>query len=207
MHRASVTAMPRSLDYVHRRPGFLLKRCDQVTAALFAEHCSGFKVTPSQYGALCALREFPGTDQLAVGRLVGLDRSTAGLVIKGLAARGLVEREVNARDARRMQLRLSAEGRRLLAQMAPAARRAQAAALAVLPNTKRAQFLDMLQSFLAGHDAVIEPAGVMAGKPFGSRFDALLDSRTGPARSRRPRQVAGSRSARAGTRRSPPRLR
>jgi DNA-binding MarR family transcriptional regulator len=199
--------MPNPLEYVYRRPGFLLKRCDQVTAALFVEHCSGFKVTPSQYGALCALREFPGTDQLAVGRLVGLDRSTAGLVIKLLAARGLVEREVNARDARRMHLRLSAAGKRLLERMAPAARRAQEAALAVLPRGKRAQFLELLQKFLAGHDAVIEPAGVTAGKPFGSRFDALLDSRPGPARNRRARRVAGTRSPRNGTRRPRPRLR
>jgi len=199
--------MPNPLEYVYRRPGFLLKRCDQVTVALFVEHCSGFNVTPSQYGALCALREFPGIDQLAVGRLVGLDRSTAGLVIKLLAARGLVEREVNARDARRMHLRLSAAGRRLLAQMAPAARRAQEAALAVLPHAQRAQFLAMLQRFLVGHGAVIEPAGVMAGKPFGSRFDALLDSRAGPARKRRAGRIAGSRSPRTGTRRPRPRLR
>ena len=65
--------MTTSLQHVYLRPGFLLKRCHQVTAALFLDHCREFGVTPSQYGALRALEEFPGIDQLAVGRLIGLD--------------------------------------------------------------------------------------------------------------------------------------
>lgn len=184
--------MPISLQDVYLRPGFLLKRCHQVTAAIFAEHCREFGVTPSQYGALRALEEYPGLDQLAVGRLIGLDRSTSGLVIKLLAERGLLEREVNEQDARRMRLRLSPAGRRLLAQMEPVAKRAQEAALSVLPREKRAPFIELLNDFLRGHGAVIEPADVMSGKPFGSEFDALISTRPGKARAdaakRRPRK-------------------
>lgn len=183
--------MTTSLQNVYRRPGFLLKRCHQVTAALFLNHCRDFGVTASQYGALRALEEFPGIDQLAVGRLIGLDRTTAGLVVKLLAERGLLEREVNDQDNRRMRLRLSAAGRRLLASMEPAAARAQEAALAVLPPAKRSQFLEMLTDFLRGHDAIIEPSDVMAGKPFGSQFDALISSRPTV-----PRANAGKRPAR-----------
>lgn len=168
--------MTTSLQNVYLRPGFLLKRCHQVTAALFLTHCREFGVTASQYGALRALEEFPGIDQLAVGRLIGLDRSTAGLVIKLLAERGLLERTVNDQDNRRMRVRLSAAGRRLLARMEPAAGRAQEAALAALPAAKRKQFLALLADFLGGHDAIINPSDVMAGKPFGSRFDALISS-------------------------------
>lgn len=168
--------MTNSLQGVYVRPGFLLKRCHQVTAALFLDHCRDFGVTPSQYGALCALEEFPGIDQLAVGRLIGLDRSTAGLVVKLLAERGLLERSVNDQDNRRMRLRLSPAGRRLLASIEPAAGRAQKAALSALPPSKRKQFLALLGEFLRGHDAVIDPMEVMAGKPFGSRFDALISS-------------------------------
>jgi MarR family transcriptional regulator, lower aerobic nicotinate degradation pathway regulator len=158
---------------IYQRPGFLLKRCHQVTAALFAHHCGKFNITPSQYGALAALRELPGIDQLALGRLIGLDRSTAGLVIKLLSERGLVQRSVNDRDSRSMHLTLSSEGRRLLAEIEPAANRAQRAALDPLPAAKRSQFLALLQMFLRGHGAVIDPASVVAGKALGSRFDAL----------------------------------
>jgi len=169
--------MTTSLQNVYLRPGFLLKRCHQVTAALFLDHCRDFGVTASQYGALRALEEFPGIDQLAVGRLIGLDRTTAGLVVKLLAERGLLERVINDQDNRRMRLRLSAAGRRLLASIEPAATRAQEAALAVLPPAKRKQFLALLNDFLRGHDAIIDPSDVMAGKPFGSQFDALISSR------------------------------
>jgi MarR family transcriptional regulator, lower aerobic nicotinate degradation pathway regulator len=158
---------------IYQRPGFLLKRCHQVTAALFAHHCSKFSITPSQYGALAALRELPGIDQLALGRLIGLDRSTAGLVIKLLSERGLVQRSINDRDSRSMHLTLTPEGRRLLAEIEPAANRAQRAALDPLPAAKRSQFLVLLDMFLRRHGAVIDPASVMAGKVFGSRFDAL----------------------------------
>src|SRR3990167_5126284 len=71
----------------------------------------------------------------------------------------------------------SAGGRRLLASIEPAATRAQEAALAVLPPAKRKQFLALLNDFLRGHDAIIDPSDVMAGKPFGSQFDALISSR------------------------------
>jgi MarR family transcriptional regulator, lower aerobic nicotinate degradation pathway regulator len=177
--------MTTSLQSVYLRPGFLLKRCHQVTAALFLDHCRDFGVTASQYGALRALEEFPGVDQLAVGRLIGLDRSTAGLVVKLLAERGLLERTVNDRDNRRMHLRLSAAGRRLLASMESAAGRAQEAALSVLAPAKRKQFLVLLNDFLRGHDAIINPMDVMAGKPFGSRFDALIGSRPVARRARK----------------------
>lgn len=169
------------LRSVYRRPGFLLKRCHQVTAALFVEHCREFGITPSQYGALCALREFPGIDQLALGRLIGLDRSTIGLVVKLLSGRGWIERSVSDRDNRSMHLQLSAAGRRLLAGIEPAARRAQEAALAVLPAATREQFIGLLEMFLEGHGALIDPADVVAGKSAGSGFDAQL----GAARRRR----------------------
>ena len=159
------------LQDVYGRPGFLLKRCHQITAALFANYCRDFNVTPSQYGALCALREYPGVDQLALGRLVGLDRHTAGLVVRLLAGRGWIERSVNNSDNRSMQLRLSAAGERLLAKIEPTARRVQQAALASLPRAKRKQFLELLELFLRGHDALINPADIVAGKFVGSRFD------------------------------------
>jgi MarR family transcriptional regulator, lower aerobic nicotinate degradation pathway regulator len=182
----------KSLHHVYRRPGFLLKRGHQVSAAIFVDHCREFNVTPSQYGALCALREFPGIDQLAVGRLIGIDRSTAGLVIKLLAGRGLIERSINFSDNRRKKLTLSAAGRKLLAAIGPMARRIEERALAALPSGKREQFLTLLECFLEGHGAMINPEDVIAGKPFGSQFDAQIDSR-GDAVSR------GRRTAEAGT--------
>lgn len=151
-----------SLQDMYRRPGFLLKRCHQVSMAIFLAECREFSITQSQYGCLRALILYPGIDQICLGRLVGLDRSTAGLVIKALSDRGLIERVVNDTDKRRMRLKVSADGERLLRDIAPLAARAQERVLKGLPRESRAAFLDMLQSFLAGHDAVINVDQVLA---------------------------------------------
>ena len=151
------------LEDLYGRPGFLLKRCHQVAAAIFLDECSEFNVTPSQHGCLHALHEFPGIDQIALGRLVGLDRSTAGLVIKALSQRKLIDRVVNRYDKRRMRLKLSADGEHLLRTMEPAAARARDRVLRGLPRESRAAFTDLLKAFLAGHDALINVDEVLAG--------------------------------------------
>src|SRR3972149_8899777 len=99
------------LEDLYGRPGFLLKRCHQVAAGIFLDECSKFSVTPSQHGCLRALHEYPGIDQIALGRLVGLDRSTVGLVIKTLSERRLIERVIDRADKRRMQLKISVDGK------------------------------------------------------------------------------------------------
>jgi DNA-binding MarR family transcriptional regulator len=155
-------ATSHSLQRMYRRPGFLLKRCHQVAMAIFLEECQAYTITQSQYGCLRALQEYPGIAQIALGRLVGLDRSTAGLVIKALSERKLIERVINRADKRRMRLKISADGKRLLRAIAPVAARAQKRVLKSLPHKLHTVFLDMLESFLAGHGALIQVDEVLA---------------------------------------------
>lgn len=150
------------MDGLYGRPGYLLKRCHQVAAAIFIEECREFNMTPSQFGALMVFREFPGIDQIAMGRLTGLDRSTAGLVVKLLAERELIERCINLKDKRRMNIRLTEKGEQMLAAMASATERAQERVLAGLPPKSRAAFISLLEDFLIGHGATIDPAEVLA---------------------------------------------
>jgi MarR family transcriptional regulator, lower aerobic nicotinate degradation pathway regulator len=179
-----------SLQDMYRRPGFLLKRCHQVSMAIFLDGCREFNLTQSQYGCLRALEVCPGVDQIALGRLVGLDRSTVGMVIMTLSERGLIERVVNRRDKRRMRLKLSTAGKRLLIEIAPAAARAQERVLRVLPRESRAVFLDMLKTFLAGHDALIDVDEVLASLPALDREEPQRPSVARRSASRNPRRHA-----------------
>lgn len=156
-------ASSSALADLYRRPGFLLKRCHQTAVAIFVDECREFSMTPSQYGCLVALREYPGIDQLTLGRLVGLDRSTVGLVVKLLTERGLMERVVDRRDKRRLSLKLSDSGVQLLKAITPAAARAQERALNALPRESRAPFLELLLAFLEGHHAAIDVGEILAG--------------------------------------------
>ena len=151
------------LEDLHQRPGFLLKRCHQVSMAIFVEGCREFGMTPSQYGCLSALAECPDIDQLTLGRLLGFDRSTVGLVVKILHGRGLIERVVDRRDKRRLRLQISPRGAELLRASAGAAARVRERVLAGLPRAARAQFIALLQAFLEGHDAVIRVDEILAG--------------------------------------------
>ena len=150
---------------MYRRPGFLLKRCHQVAMAVFLEESRAHNITQSQYGCLRALHEYPGVDQIALGRLVGLDRSTSAMVIRTLSNRGLIRRVVDRRDKRRMRLQITPKGERLLDDIAPAAARAQERVLMGVPQRSRAAFLGMLERFLAGHGALIDVDEVLAMLP------------------------------------------
>jgi MarR family transcriptional regulator, lower aerobic nicotinate degradation pathway regulator len=179
------------LQDMYRRPGFLLKRCHQISMAIFLDECREFNITQSQYGCLRALQEFPGVDQIALGRLVGLDRSTASMVIKALSERGLIERVVNSRDKRRMRLKVSKSGEKLLTAITPAAARAQTRVIGGLPTESRATFLDLLEKFLAGHAALIDVHEVLAALP-GPDIKSAQQARQSSGRGR-PRRASRTR--------------
>ncbi len=140
----------------------MLKRVHQVATALFLEECSHCGMTPSQYQALCAIREYPGIAQSALGRLTGQDRSTIGLVVRLLLDRRLILFAASSSDRRSASIRLSNAGTRMLRQVAPAARRAHDRLLAALPEGKRAGFLALLHRLLDAHGANIDPASIVS---------------------------------------------
>jgi DNA-binding MarR family transcriptional regulator len=157
-----------SLAEIYRRPGFIVKRLHQVATALFLEECGRYNMTPSQYQALCAIREYPGIGQSALGKLTGQDRSTVSLVVKLLFDRGFIGRVVNSSDKRSASLRISESGAQMLREVAPAARRAQDRLLSALPEGKRAEFLALLHRLLDAHGAKIAPASVITDKGAGN---------------------------------------
>lgn len=150
-----------SLAKLYRRPGFMVKRLHQVATAIFLEECRRYNMTPSQYQALCAIREHPGIGQSALGKLTGQDRSTVSLVVQLLFDRGLIRRVVNSSDKRSASLRISESGMQMLREVAPAARRAQNRFLSALPAGKRAGFLALLNKLLDAHGAIIDPASIV----------------------------------------------
>ena len=60
------------------RPGYLVRRLNQIHYAMFYEECKTQNVTPVQYGVLTALSLSPWLDQTAIGMELGLDRTTTG---------------------------------------------------------------------------------------------------------------------------------
>ena len=137
-----------TLDDLYGRPGFMIRRAHQIAVSLFLDETGELGITNRQYGILFALRHQPGADQISVARLLGLDRSTTGMVIKKLEHAGLVGRGVGAGDRPPVSQQLKPARERKLVRLAEPAQRAHARALSAFTPQERAQFLALLDKFI-----------------------------------------------------------
>jgi DNA-binding MarR family transcriptional regulator len=133
--------------------GHQIRRSHQLAVALFAEELAGYDVTPLQYAALSAIAEQPDLDATRLGRLVAFDRSTLGNVLERLEGRKLIERHYRPGDKRTKRLHITAAGRRLLAEIAPAVGRSQDRFIAVLSAAEQRELRRILTKLIARHAA------------------------------------------------------
>lgn len=133
-----------------KRPGFLLRRCLQNSAAIFEQASGDLDITPRQYDYLYVLNQTGEIGQGELGALLGLDRSTNTLVLKILERKGWIERAVVSSDTRRRRIRLSAAGREIYQRARKAARSAQAAIAASLPPEELQVLLALLSKVIRG---------------------------------------------------------
>jgi DNA-binding MarR family transcriptional regulator len=143
------------------RPGYLVRRLHQIHSALFAEECKKFNLTPVQYGLLTVLRHHPGSDQVTIGKEVGIDRTNAAEVLARLAERGLVRRSRSERDRRSIVAFLTKAGEALLERSYAHMQRSQDRFLAPLPPSSRPLFMAMMVRLIEGK----APPGKAAGRP------------------------------------------
>ena len=141
------------LDEIYQRPGFMLRRAHQIAVGIFADECGEFDLTTTQHGVLTALLRFPALDQISLGRLLGLDRSTIGTVVKRLEERGLIQRGMSGDDRRRRVLHLTPEGERLQIAVGDAAARAQERLLSAFTPLEATMLLGLLTKLIEVNNA------------------------------------------------------
>lgn len=125
------------LQELYRRPGFMIRRCHQIAVSIFADECRDFDLTTTQYGILFVLSHHRGIDQISLARLLGLDRSTTGMVVGRLEERALLRRTVDPGDKRKRLLELTPAAEKLLVRVQPVVRRAQERLLAPFSAEER----------------------------------------------------------------------
>jgi len=141
------------LEQFYRRLGFMIPRVHQIAVSLFLEETGRLGISNRQRGILFALKHRPGIDQISVAKLLGLDRSTTGMVLGKLEADGLVKRTVGTQDKRRHHLQLTPAGEIMLAKLAGPARRARTRALSAFTPREQTLFLDLLGKFIEKFNA------------------------------------------------------
>ena len=137
-----------SLDSLYRRPGFLLRRAHQISAALFLEETAGLGLTTTQYGTMIVLRARGSLDQVGIATLVGIDRSTTALVVGKLEEAGYIERRDDEVDKRRKIITLSKMGHEVLERAAIPAERARQRVLDAFSARDSVKFLALLERFV-----------------------------------------------------------
>jgi DNA-binding MarR family transcriptional regulator len=141
------------LQELYRRPGFMVRRCHQIAVAIFADECRALDLTTTQYGILYVLSRHPGIDQISLARLLGLDRSTTGMVVGRLEERQLLRRTVDARDKRKRLLVLAPAGEKLLVSAQPVVQRAQERLMAPFSPDERHVLIGLLDRLIELDDS------------------------------------------------------
>jgi MarR family transcriptional regulator, lower aerobic nicotinate degradation pathway regulator len=135
---------PATLSRLYARPGFLLRRAHQISAAVFEDECRAVQLTPAQFGVLTVLRAHPRLGQSTLARALGFDKVTVLRVLRGLQARGLVARE-SAEGKRNVSVTLTPEGEKLLAEAQKPAEKAYRRLMAPLDRAQQEQLIELLQ--------------------------------------------------------------
>ncbi|MFO1244318.1 MAG: MarR family transcriptional regulator [Ramlibacter sp.] len=144
-----------SLARLYARPGFLLRRVHQISAAVFEDECRAVGLTPAQFGVMTVLRATPGLDQSSLARALGFDKVTVLRVLRGLESRGLVQRTPAPASKRNLSVALSPAGEATLEQAQKPAEKAYKRLMGPLSAAQQAQLVELLQQLASGleHEA------------------------------------------------------
>ena len=138
---------------VEGRPGFLIRRVQQVHTALFSEETGAERSTPIMYSVLSALGQSGPLDQTRLGRTVAIDKTNLADVLERLRERGLVTRRVPTTDRRVRLSALTPAGQALLDKLDTRVARAHARTIAALSPAEQAQFVAFLQRIVDASEA------------------------------------------------------
>jgi DNA-binding MarR family transcriptional regulator len=128
-----------------RLPG-LLRRCWFNLNQTFRRRIAHTGITPDQFTVMRTLLEgdAKGMTQRELTDMMSSDANTIASLLERMAAGGLVERKTHERDRRAYRISLKPLGRRKYDEVRKIALALQTEIVAVLPEEKRAEFLEHL---------------------------------------------------------------
>jgi len=133
--------------------GFLLRIAQLTAFELMFEKLGNSDLKIGEFTLLLAISENPGVRQGVMADVLKIKWSNMTKLVRSLEDRNLVERHVPPHDRRSVELRLTADGRKLLDAMAPAVFEADRRSLPMLTDMERKQLLNLLRK-VAGWPAL-----------------------------------------------------
>jgi DNA-binding MarR family transcriptional regulator len=141
---------------LYEKPGYLIRRLRQISAAIFVDEVAPFNVTSHQYTTLKALADAPSLEQTELCERLRLDAATMAALLARLEEKGLVRRVAPNTDRRRRRVSLTPRGRRLLPTLEEPNERVQERILAPLAPADRIAFARMLTKLVAAHERALD---------------------------------------------------
>jgi MarR family transcriptional regulator, temperature-dependent positive regulator of motility len=137
-----------SASDLDRSPVHLLHRAGQCASDVFQAEMANGDLTPRQFAVLLSVSQNEGLSQTDLVERTGIDRSTLADIVRRMLKKGLLQRRRTREDARAYAVKLTDEGRQVLAQTQPFSRRVDDRILAALPAQSRERFLEDLQNIV-----------------------------------------------------------
>ncbi len=131
----------------------MLTRSSQVGGGYFERACADLGLTVRQYDVLFVLHCQGRCDQDRLARILGLDKSNAGLVVGNLERKKLIRRIVKSEDRRKRTLSITDAGEALFSAALPHAEEAQQRLLAPLSPAESQQLLKLLTKIVVASAA------------------------------------------------------
>mgnify|MGYP003629041413 CR=1 FL=1 len=149
--RKNVT--PPKIDDIYESPAHLIRRCQQISVSLFADELGELGLTPIQYASLLAIRDHPEIDQRSLSKIIAIDRSTVGSVLRTLEGKKLIYRTVPRDNLRIKTALISSAGEELLNRSIEAIAEVQRRILEPLETNEQQAFLSLLSKLVAVNNA------------------------------------------------------
>jgi len=134
-------------------PSHLMHRVLQLALDIYSEEAGADGPTQRQFAVMEAVSAKEGLTQTDLVRATGIDRSTLADLVTRMTAKGLLDRERSAIDARAKAVRLSKTGAAMLAAARPRVEAADKRILGLLPKGKREGFIELLADLANAADA------------------------------------------------------
>ena len=154
MSKPSLSSTP----VLERSPSHLLHRALQLALDIYTVETGPVSITQRQYAVLAAVAANEGLSQTELVRTTGIDRSTLADLVGRMIAKGYLERERSAEDARANTVKLGQAGREVLEAVAPRVAAADQRILGLLGGKKRDPFIEALRRLAKAGEATVLPA-------------------------------------------------
>ena len=160
------TAEPKNVTFVSfagpprellSSSAFLLKRVGYAAKERTHDAFEGTGLSPFHYAVLALLEEDPRETQAAIADALGYDRSHIVRLLDELEERTMVVRKRDPEDRRRHVVKMTPEGRKMLAKLRAIMRTIEEEFLAPLDAGERAALHALLSRLAAYHDPRCTP--------------------------------------------------